>query len=37
MLKIPIIYYIYVIRPLLVGILPKEIYKYLHRKNLRRK
>lgn len=35
MLKIPPIYYIYVFRPIAVGLLPKKIYNYLHKKKLK--
>lgn len=35
-LKIPIIGYIYALRPILVGLLPTSIYDFFHRKNLRR-
>ena len=35
MLKLPFYGYIYAARPILVGLLPKGIYDYLHRKKLR--
>lgn len=35
MLKIPKKYYFYTIRPLLVGLLPKKLYKYLHMKKFK--
>lgn len=33
-LKLPMRYYIYLLRPLVVGILPKSVYMYLHKKRL---
>ena len=33
-LKLPKRYYIYLLRPLVVGILPKSVYMYLHKKRL---
>ncbi len=36
MLDIPLKYYIYIFRPLIVGLLPMKIYDILHKKNLNR-
>lgn len=33
-LKLPKIYYIWILRPILVGLLPKPIYTYLHKRKL---
>lgn len=32
--KFPVFYYIYALKPILVGLLPRKIYDYLHKKNL---
>lgn len=37
MIKMPIIYYIYVLKPLLIGMLPTKIYMKLHRYKLKEK
>lgn len=36
-LKLPIIGYIYALRPIIVGLLPKRLYDFLHKWNLRKK
>lgn len=35
MLKLPHYYYIYVLRPVIIGLLPNKIYDYLHKKKLK--
>lgn len=35
--KLPLRYFVYILRPILVGLLPKKIYKYFHTFNLNRK
>ena len=35
-LKLPILGYIYALRPIIVGLLPSFLYDYLHRWNLKK-
>lgn len=37
MLKIPKRYYIYILRPIMVGILPSKLYSYMHKNKLKMK
>jgi len=37
MLKIPFIYYIYALKPIIKGILPQKVYIYLHKKKIQKR